>query len=308
LKIRKFVNLKIIKDVSLKKFNTLRVGGMADFFVRIISVDELMEALNFAQARSLQIFILGGGSNLFFSDQGFRGLVIKNEIQKIQFTKNIVRVGSGVLLSTLVVESAKRGLAGLEEFAGIPGTVGGAVVGNSGGIGDWILDVGYWTLDFERSQGVKDRNFISKVKNPKSKVQFSYRDSNLRDKIVVEVEFELRETDEDLLEEVARLAKKKLAKQPFKNTAGSWFKNPSLIELQKTGIEKKLAWEFIEQAGCRELRVGDAIISREHANFFQNAGEATAKDFLELERLVVEKVEEKFGVKLEREVVVVNGY
>jgi UDP-N-acetylmuramate dehydrogenase len=283
--------LKIFQNVSLKNFTTLRVGGLADFFVKITNRDELQKSLDFAREQNLPIFILGGGSNLLFSDNGFRGLVIKNEIQGIQFEKNIVKVGSGVLLSNLITESAKKNLTGLENLAGIPGTVGGAVIGNANNIGEKVLRVGIFD---------NDKQNILKKQN----LKFSYRDSNLRDKIIIKVEFELQKSNEDLVSKIAKIVKEKITKQPYKNTAGSWFKNPSEAELQKAGLAKKLAWELIDESGCRGLRVGDAIVSKKHANFFQNTGNARVQDFLELEKLVAKKVAEKFGVKLKREVIV----
>lgn len=275
--------MKIEKDVSLAQFSTLRVGGAADFFARVRNIDELKDVLKFVEEKKLHFFIFGGGSNLLFSDAGFRGVVIKNEIQNVDFTKNIVRVGSGALLAALVMESARRSLAGLESFAGIPGTVGGAVVGNANAIGEKVSRVKLLSMDGEEITVVC------------GDLEFSYRDSNLRGKILVEAEFELEKTHQDLTEQVAHLAREKATKHPFDGTAGSWFKN--------TADNK--AWELIEKAGCRGLKVGGAQVSEKHANFFQNSGEATAADFLTLEKIVVEKVQENFGVRLEQEVVVV---
>jgi UDP-N-acetylmuramate dehydrogenase len=285
------------EDISLKEFSTLRVGGKADFFTRAKNIEELKEALSFAQQKKLPTFIFGGGSNLLFSDEGFRGLVIKNEIQNVEFTKNVVRVGSGALLAALVMESARRCLAGLENFAGIPGTVGGAVVGNANEIGEKVAHVKILSAEGEEITVARDD------------LEFSYRGSNLRGKIIAEVEFTLEKATSDLQTKVAEAAREKTMKHPYEGTAGSWFRNPSFVRcggLRRTSPGDKKAWELIEKAGCRNLSVGDAVISEQHANFFQNAGEATAADFLELEKQVVKKVEQKFGVKLEREVVVLE--
>ncbi len=286
--------LDIEKNISLAEFTTLKVGGVADFFVRVRSINELKEILKFAEEKKLPIFIFGRGSNLLFADSGFRGVVIKNEIKTVEFdsaslfqvepVKSSMKVGSGALLSTIVLESAMRNLAGLESFAGIPGTVGGAVIGNSNSIGEKVLRVQILENDEVQTLEKKD-------------LEFSYRNSNLRGKILVEVEIELEKTDEDLQTKVVETAREKAAKHLVEKTAGSWFRNPP----------DQKAWQLIEKAGCRNLTVGYAVIAKEHANFFQNAGKATATDFLELERLVVRKVEKEFGVRLEREVIVVEN-
>jgi len=286
--------LNFERDVSLAKFTTLQVGGPADFFVRVETVSELREAFQFAQDKSLPTFMLGGGSNLLFADAGFRGLVIRNEIGQVEFAGNLLKAGSGISLAALVMESARRGLAGLENFAGIPGSVGAAVCGNASGIGEKIAQVKILEGEAEKIIPQKD-------------LTFAYRDSNLRGQIITELEFELKETDEDLSKKVSDLAREKALKQPFEKTAGSWFKNPSLAKTSEGESSQMKAWELIEQAGCRDLRAGDAVISERHANFFQNSGSARAADFLALEKIVSAKVEKKFGVKLKREVVVVES-
>ncbi|MCF7836171.1 hypothetical protein K9M43_00345, partial [Candidatus Gracilibacteria bacterium] len=181
------------------------------------------------------------------------------------------------------MESARRSWAARGSFGGIGGTGGGAVVGNANAIGEKVSRVKLLSMDGEEITVVC------------GDLEFSYRDSNLRGKILVEAEFELEKTHQDLTEQVAHLAREKATKHPFDGTAGSWFKN--------TADNK--AWELIEKAGCRGLKVGGAQVSEKHANFFQNSGEATAADFLTLEKIVVEKVQENFGVRLEQEVVVV---
>ena len=200
----------------------------------------------------------------------------------MKFTENSAAAGSGILLAALVAECVRRGLKNLENFAGIPGTVGGAVVGNANGIGEFVSRVRIL------------ENGEVKIFEKKD-LEFGDRDSNLRGRILVEIEFALEKTDEDLQKKIEELAREKLAKHPFEKTAGSWFKNP----------EGEQAWKLIDTAGCRGLKIGDAVVSEKHANFFQNVGEATAADFLELEKKVVEKVSTKFGIQLEREVVAV---
>lgn len=285
--------MEIEQNVSLADFSTLKVGGPADFFVRAENLDGLKKALEFAGFKNLPVLVLGGGSNILFPDAGFRGLVLKNEITGIEFEENLVKVGAGEALASLISQSAEKNLAGLENLAGVPGTVGGAVVGNSNEIGARIISV---TI-FE--------NGAAKVLE-KSELEFSYRDSNLRDKILIEIEFELQESSENLKEKIADLIRQKTEKQPYIGTAGSWFRNPSSSEFLRASPDGRSAWELIDQAGCRGLQIGGARVSEKHTNFFENTGSATAADFLELEKTVSEKVKEKFEIELEREVIVVR--
>jgi len=277
--------MKIAERVLLAEFTTLGVGGMADFFARVCSIQDAQDALVFACKKKLPIFVLGCGSNLLFSDAGFRGLVIKNEICGLSFFEKSVQVGSGIFLSDLIIKLAKRNLANLENFAGIPGTVGGAVVGNANNIGDNVISVVVLTTTGEIKTFSKEE------------LRFAYRQSVLQKSnyFLVEVKFELMLSHENLLQKISTTVREKITKQPFKKTAGSWYKNP----------KKQKAWELINAVGCRGLRVGGATVSMQHANFFQNSGHATATDFLELEKKVSAKVLEKFKIQLEREVIVV---
>ncbi|MDD3066922.1 MAG: UDP-N-acetylmuramate dehydrogenase [Candidatus Gracilibacteria bacterium] len=278
--------MKIEKGVSLAQFTTLRVGGKADAFVRVKDCDEAQQVLRFAQKENLPVYFLGSGANILFSDVGFRGLVIKNEIFSLEFSDTRVKVGSGIPLAALVMETAQRGLAGLQNLAGVPGTFGGGIAGNANEIGEKLISA---TL-------LDSAGEIKKVKQ--DYFAFAYRYSNLKKtgEFLVEGELQLENSAEDLRKQVAQLAREKVLKQPYEKTAGSWFKNP----------EGKKAWELITQSGCSGLRSGDAQVSKQHANFFQNVGHAKARDFLELEKQVKEAVQNQFGIELEREVVVVE--
>ncbi|MFH0776049.1 MAG: UDP-N-acetylmuramate dehydrogenase [Patescibacteria group bacterium] len=275
--------MQIEENISLAQFSTLRVGGSADFFARVRNLSELKSALEFADSKKIPVFVLGGGSNILFADTGFRGLVIRNEIGGIEFANNFVHVGSGENLANLIAQTAQKNLAGLENLAGVPGSVGGAVVGNSNEIGEKIARVTIL------------ENGVEKI-IPRADLKFEYRDSNLREKILIAVEFELEKSSLDLPKIIQTKIAEKVQQQEFKNTAGSWFKNP---------VGGK-AWELIEKSGARDLQIGGARISAKHANFFENAGGATAADFLELEKIVQAKVKEKFGIELDREVVFVD--
>ena len=122
--------MEIEQNVALANFSTLKVGGPADFYARVVDLDELEAAYDFAQTKNIPILILGGGSNILFADAGFRGLVVKNEITGIEFSNNSAKVGAGESLANLLAQTAEKNLAGLVDLAGVPGTVGGAVVGH----------------------------------------------------------------------------------------------------------------------------------------------------------------------------------
>ena len=127
--------MNIEKNIELKKYTTFKIGGPAKYFVEVRTVEELQECLTFAKEKNLEIFILGGGSNILISDQGFNGLVIKISFDTLEFKDNNITVGSGVILSYLLNKSLEKGLIGLEFTTGIPGTIGGAVRGNAGTYG-----------------------------------------------------------------------------------------------------------------------------------------------------------------------------
>ena len=195
------------------------MAGRRIFFARVRSVDELKSAVEFAESEKIPVFVFGGGSNIFFADAGFRGLILKNEIGGIEFTANSARVGAGEPLANFVGAAAQKNLAGVENFAGIPGSVGGAVVGNSNGLGEKISRA---TIFVPASAGMTAAEKIL----DKNSLEFKYRDSNLRGKILVAVEFELEKSSENLSAKIQKIIAEKIQKQPVENTAGSWFKNP----------------------------------------------------------------------------------
>lgn len=269
--------LKIKQKELLSKHTTLKIGGPAKYFCEPNDIDELLEALKFARRKKLQIFILGAGSNLLVSDKGFDGIVIK------------FKGAAGLLLSKLLNNLALNGLSGLEFLAGIPGTLGGAIYMNAGAygqtIGDYIASV--CAVDY------KGKQFCFNSKECKS----GYRKSIFQKKklIITGVEFDLQKRKPaDIKTEMKEIIKKRLAKQPYDMpSAGSFFKNP------KGDYSARL----IEAAGLKGLRVGDAMVSKKHANFIVNAGKATAVDVKRLMKQIQKKVYVSFKIKLTPEVV-----
>ncbi len=276
-------------DVPLQKYTSFRTGGVAEIFVEPVSTSELKKVLQFCKDEQKKVFIFGKGTNLLVSDNGVKGVVI--HLGGINF-KNVERdgryvlVGAGVNLPKLIRTVALSGFGGLEALAGIPGTVGGAVVMNAGGkygdISDTISSLTTMTLD---------GNII---KHTRGDVEFEYRGCNLSGQIVIEVEFQLNESKiEVVLEKMDEIYNEKQENQPLGTfNAGSIFKNTSQYK----------AAELIDKANLKGLKVGGAVVSEKHANFIVNTGNATSTDILELIKVIKETIKKKYNISLEEEI------
>ena len=254
--------IKFQSNILLANHTTFRVGGAARYFFDARGRDDLIRAVFFAKEKGLPFFILGGGSNLLVSDEGFDGLIIKiqNTKYKIQDTKIITEAGTN--LGDLVVASVRKGLTGLEWAAGIPGTIGGAVKVNAHAFGSDI------------SQLVKN---IEK-----------------EDNIIFSVELELKKGDKEKSEKLIReyFIKRKETQPLNYPSAGCIFKNPPGC----------FAGKMIDDCGLKGERIGEAEISKKHANFIINLGGARAKDIAALIALAKTEVKKKFGLDLKEEI------
>ncbi len=295
------MNINIQKKVNLAKYSTLGVGGDADYLTVVNNAKELVEALDYGYKSELRTAILGGGSNVLISDEGFRGLVIINRDKQFEVTEDRVTVHGGVILSALVKNILQKKLFGLEFATGIPGTVGGAVVGNVGANGGQIADV------LLSAEVWADGTVTTWSK---ADLDYGYRYSKLKGhggSVVVSATFELHSIVEPrLLAETEIKITKQIAADVLRRnryylgrTAGSYFKNPE---------GERAAAELIDQLELKGYRIGGAEISPDHANVFRNAGEATADDFYKLEMYVVEKVKEEFDILLFPEVVKIGEF
>jgi UDP-N-acetylmuramate dehydrogenase len=267
----------------------LKLGGPAQYFLTPREPDELERVLKACHAQQIPVHVLGSGSNLLVRDEGVSGAVIRLESPRfadVHIADRIVRAGAGALLSHVITETVRAGLAGLENLAGIPGTIGGAVLGNAGGrygdLGQYVRSVTVLTYQGERQIRRSDE------------LAFAYRQSNVDDAVVLEAELELRP---DEPEEIARRLRKiwvlKKSSQPLgSQSAGCIFKNPRGLS----------AGALIEQAGLKGTRLGGAEISDRHANFIATQEGATSADVLRLIDLMRSKVAEQFGVHLELEI------
>lgn len=287
---------KAIRNRPLAKHTTLRVGGPAGIFVIADSINELRLVLQTALDFGLPYFVLGKGSNVLVSDEGFDGIVIELGIdfRRIVVDGGYIQAGAGVALPVLVQVACKRGLEGLAFAVGIPGSLGGALVTNAGAYGRTIGDVVrkvtvYNTLDHQ----------LRSVDH--SEIAFRYRNSSLpADGIIVEAVIKLEESDPDCVAgEMEKLFRKRKRSQPLNlPSAGSVFKNPPGLFVGR----------LIEEVGCKGLRVGDAQISQKHANFIVNLGNATANDVLTLLKKVQDEVYSVKGIILEPEITLVGEF
>lgn len=285
--------MKIQRGVLLSERCRFRVGGPADFFAQAAGPEELAEALRFGRDQGLGVFLFGAGTNLFFADAGFRGLVVQflGGSWRLETEQGLVWTGGGVLLGDLVRELGRAGYGGLEFLGNIPGSVGGAVAGNAGCYGKSISRVLTQALLLDRERlepvGPVGPEFL----------EFGYRASRLkREQRLVLLEACLavvpRSPGAVLAEVEAELAGRR-AKHPHDEPcAGSFFKNPDSLP----------AWRVITEAGLVGARVGDACLSPLHANFLINAGRATSAEILALTRLIRERVRERLGIDLAPEV------
>ena len=277
-------------EEPMKNHTTFRVGGPAEFFVMPRSAEEVKKVINLCRRESFPYYIIGNGSNLLVSDQGYRGVVLQiyKEMSYIEIEENVVVAQAGALLSAIANKALENGLTGFEFAAGIPGTLGGACVMNAGAYGGEMKDV------LEEVTVLTEEGEVLTI--PKENLELGYRTSIIARKgyIVLEARIQLREGEKEAIKSLMEeLKDKRVSKQPLEYpSAGSTFKRP----------EGYFAGKLIQDAGLRGFSVGGAQVSEKHCGFVINRENATAADVAELMRQVSARVEEEFGVKLEPEV------
>jgi len=285
---------KVIKGKPMKELTSLKIGGLADLFVIPEDSDDLRVVLDFCARNKTPFLLIGNGSKLLVRDEGFRGVVIKlgNGFRKIQEYEEGVIVGAGVDLPTLINLTAERGLSGLESLAGIPGTVGGAVVRNASAFGEVLSERIVWV----KVMDTNNSGFVLK----REEINFGYRSSLfLENKNLVLTEVKLRlfpDKKEKIISRVNEATRKKMQTQPLSYpSAGCIFKNPPYYS----------AGYLIQNTGCLGMRVGDAQVSFQHGNFIINKGRAKARDIIQLIERIKKRVKEKFNIALEPEVEII---
>jgi UDP-N-acetylenolpyruvoylglucosamine reductase len=284
-------------DFPLARLTTVRTGGSADLFARPATEEELVRLLALARERGAPVGVVGSGSNLLVSDEGFRGLVLKldGELTSIERDGNEVVCGGGARLPSAAAKAAGWGLSGLEFGINIPGTAGGAVRMNANAYGGQLAEV-LQSVVVCTAEGVNRR--------VPADLGFEYRRSNLgAGEVVSRAHFLLHPGEVAAIKAtLAEMRGRRREAQPSGiKTFGSTFKNPD-----DPKAEGRTAGRLLEDAGCRGLRVGGARFSEKHANFVENMGEATTQDILELMAEGQRRVRERFGVELEAEVQVLG--
>lgn len=302
--------MNIQKNILLKDYTTFKIGGPADYFVLAQNVTDLQEAVAFAKEKNLPILALGGGSNLLVTDAGFRGLVIKLDLQKLDFAGSELTVGAGVLVAYLLNKSLEQGLTGLEFLAGIPGTVGGAIRGNAGTYGQAMSDV-------VTEITYLDENYELKTCQP-NECHFTYRHSIFKEikAIIIEAKLKLAQGDVSTARQlVADRLKYRQETQPNEPSAGCIFKNIEFKEvdiedLKQRGLDieqfakhQKIPTSYlIEQAGLKGYSMGGVQVSQKHANYIINVDQATAEQVIMLISFIKQQVRDKYGIQLHEEV------
>ena len=287
---------KIIYNEPMKKHTSFKIGGNADFFVSVKTIEELKQALFYAKQKKIPRTIIGNGTNILVSDSGIRGIVIKIDIQKFDLKEENdyieISVGSGNKMMALATQLKKQEISGFEQLSGIPGTIGGAIYMNAGAYGKEMKDIVVST----RCMNMKGEIF--ELSNEEQK--FKYRSSvfNTKEYIILEAKLKLKKgKKEDIELQMNEYLNQRKEKQPLEYpSAGSTFK-------RQEGI---ITAKLIDECGLKGYKIGGAMVSEKHAGFIVNTGDATAKDVLELIKYVKDEVYKKYGVKIEEEVKIVG--
>ncbi len=285
--IRKIFRGRIAIGEPLKEYTWFRIGGPADYYLEPADKEDVVNILRYLQEQSVPFIVLGKGSNVLVSDDGIRGAVINlgHCLSSVYAEGDRIFAEAGVTLVRFVDFCVQRGLKGVEMLAGIPGTIGGALIMNAGAYGGEISN---YLVDVE----VLKDGVVQFLK--KSDITFSYRRSSFQKEVILGAGFELPKGDKDEIIQIRKdLLQRRNRTQPTNMpNSGSMFKNP----------EGTYAARLIEQAGMKGTRLGGAQISDKHSNFIVNLGDASAQDVLGLIRLAQTRVYEKFGIQLELEV------
>jgi UDP-N-acetylmuramate dehydrogenase len=301
--LKSFFGSKLQMDEMMGRYSVMQVGGPADYLVIIRDVRDLEESVRFLWEQEIPFILLGGGSNTLISDAGIREVVVINKAKEVKLLENdpdTIRLWaeSGASFGKLSRRTASKGWTGLEWSAGIPGTVGGAVVNNAGAFGSNVAE----NLEVaEILHPVGDK--IQRSEWSVDQLAYDYRTSVIKTggnpAVVLSATFRLQQsTPAEVKGRIASISKKRQGSQPQGASLGSMFKNPP----------GDYSGRLIEEAGLKGSRVGDAEVSLVHGNFFLNRGNASAEDIAALIERVRETVKGKFGVGLELEIQLIGDW
>lgn len=289
----------IQNNIPLHDKNWFATGGPAKFFAQPTSAAEFQQALTFAHQNALAIFILGKGANILISDEGFDGLVIQPQLTHLEIIEeHLVKAGAGVSMHDLIEFCLAHNLIGLEEFSGIPGTVGGSV----------YINLHYFQFLLEqflvRATVIHAKTGMLEIVNP-AWFKFGYDQSRLQEEeyYLLDATFILKKaTDLEIAFARGRrveIIRHRVSRYPSKNTCGSFFRNFHDHEVTLTSNGKKMIYVayYLDKLGLKgQLQVGDAIVSYQHANMLVNQGKATSTDIITLARMMQEKVRDAYRI------------
>ena len=288
-KIKNISKGTILFDEPMSKHTSYGIGGPASAYITPKDKEDLKTILKYAKHKSISAYFIGSGSNLLVSDEGINGIVVTlgRSFKTLEINNNKVFAETGVMLGRMVKECVKRNLSGLESLIGVPGTLGGALIMNAGAFGGEISNY------LESVSAITMSGNEKKYKQ--DDIEFNYRNSSFSEnEILIDANFEFIESNADTVSKnKLKASGGRKSSQPLRfRSAGSVFKNP------KEGA----AGYFIDKAGLKGTRSGDAEISSIHANFFVNHGNATAADIVKLINIARKKVTQEFGIILELEI------
>lgn len=291
---------RVVRDAPLAPLTTFKVGGQADWLLTVENVDELRRALLLARAAGIAVTVIGGGSNVLVSDRGVRGVVIRMRgggVDRVDAAR--IRASAALTINGLVRWTINRGIAGLEAWAGTPGTVGGAIFGNAHFQGRNIGEL------VDRVTVVDGSAVLTEV--PAAEMEFGYDRSRVQRtrEIVASVDFRVTDGDPNVLRTTAResLAFRKRTQPLESASAGCIFQNP---DPARDRVPNGIPWSagaLVDRAGLKGSRQGAARVSATHANFIVNEGGATAADIRVLVDRCKRDVRDRFGVELREEIV-----
>ena len=288
------LNISYKEDISLRNYNTYRINTIAKFIVFPKTIEELKQIMKYLKENKIKYYILGNGSNVIFSMDYYNGVIIKlDNLNKITYQDNLVTAQAGCLLIKLSMDTIEKGYSGMEFSTGIPGCVGASVAMNAGAYNSDIATI------LKEAIILTPENEITVMK--KEDLEFEYRDSFLKknkDYIVLSATFKLQEGNiEEMKKIVSERKKKRIESQPLDMpNAGSVFRNP-------TG---NYAGSLIEKANLKGYNINGAEISKKHANFIVNTGNATGKDIISLINKIKQEIKEKENIELKLEQIIVD--
>ena len=283
-------------DEPMAKHTSFKIGGPADVFIKVDNIEELKEILDLSKKNQIPLTIIGNGSNLLVTDKGIRGITAKLNLKDIEIknenNKQIIQVEAGVPVGLLAQKLLKEEITGFEELSGIPGTIGGAVIMNAGAHGKELKDI------LKKVTAMDYNGNIHEFTN--EECLFSYRNSRFQKEkyIILQATLELEKGNStEIKEKMDEYMQFRKEKQPIEYpNAGSTFKRG----------EDFVTAKLIDEAGLKGYKVGGAQVSEKHAGFIVNVDNATAKDVIELTDYIKEKIEEKFGKKINLEIQIIG--